>query len=91
MRREQQVNEARQQHQTGDALIGALLRSRHLPLMTRLAAGAFYGVAAGLLLHDNANVAAIAMVAIWIATAWLPTSIRAPGESQPPGADAERQ
>ncbi len=84
------MNEA-QQHQTGHALIGALLCSRHLPLTTRLAAGAFYGVAAGLLLHDNANAAGIAMVAIWTATVWLPTSIRAPGEAQPFGADAERQ
>ena len=77
---------AAQQHRTGDALIGAaLLRSRHLPLTTRLAAGAVYGVAAGVLLHDNAQVAGIVMVAIWIATVWLPTSIRAPGEARPRG------
>ena len=80
---------AAQQQDTGDALISAvLLRSRHLPLMTRLAAGAVYGVAAGLLLHDDILVAGIAMVAIWIATVWLPTSIRAPGEAKTPGADA---
>ncbi len=74
------MKEARQ-HRTVAALVGtALLRSRHWPLTTRLAAGAIYGVAAGLLLHDDARVAALAMVLIWIATVWLPTSIRAPGE-----------
>ncbi len=78
---------AAQQHRTGNALIGAaLLRSRHLPLTTRLAAGAVYGIAAGLLLHDDVQVAGIAMVAIWIATVWLPASIRAPGEARTPGA-----
>jgi hypothetical protein len=79
------VNEAQQQHPTGDALIGAtLVRSRHLSLMTRLAAGAFYGVTAGALLHDHAGIAGAVMVAVWTATVWLPTSIRAPGEARTP-------
>ena len=60
-----------QQHRTGAApTSAALLSLRHLPLTTRLAGGAVYGIAAGLLLHDNASVAGIAMVAIWIATVW---------------------
>ena len=65
-----------QQHGTGTALIGAaLLRSRHLPLTTRLAAGALYGVAAGILLRDHASVAGTVMVAVWIVTVWLPISV----------------
>lgn len=52
-------------------LVGAaLLRSRHVPLTTRLVAGVMYGVAAGLLLQGDVQVAGIAMVAIWIATMW---------------------
>jgi hypothetical protein len=43
-----------QQQQMGYALVGAaLLRSRQWPLTMRLAAGALYGVAAGLLLRDG--------------------------------------
>lgn len=60
-----------QQHSTHAAPAGAALLSlAHLPLATRLAAGAGYGIAAGLLLHDHARIAAIAMVAIWLATVW---------------------
>ena len=74
---------AAQQTRTDAALGGAsLLRSRHLALATRLAAGAFYGVVAGALLHDHASIAGAVMVAVWTATVWLPTSIRAPGEAR---------
>lgn len=74
-----------QQHHTDAAPSGAaLLRSRHLSLATRLAAGAFYGVVAGALLHDHASIAGAVMVAVWTATVWLPTSIRAPGEPRTP-------
>jgi hypothetical protein len=63
-------------------LIGAaLLHSRQLPLAARLAAGAAYGVAAGLLLHEHAAVTGTVMVAIWVATVWLPSSGRAAGEA----------
>ncbi len=80
------MNEA-QQHRTYTAPNGAgLLSLRHLPLTTRLAAGAFYGVTAGALLHDHASIAGAVMVAVWTATVWLPTSIRAPGEARTPGA-----
>jgi hypothetical protein len=76
-----------QQHRPGDALIGAaLLRSRHLSLIARLAAGAFYGATAGALLHDHASIAGAVMVAVWTATVWLPTSIRAPGDAPTHGA-----
>jgi hypothetical protein len=52
------------------------------PLATRLAAGALYGMVAGALLHDHAGVAGAVMVAVWVATVWLPSSIRAPGEAR---------
>lgn len=79
------MNRAQHQQPTGDTLIGAALqRSRHLSLTMRLAAGAFYGVAAGALLHDHASIAGAVMVAVWTATVWLPTSIRAPGETRVP-------
>jgi hypothetical protein len=79
------MNEAQHQHPRDDALIGAArLHSRHVSLMTRLAAGAFYGVVAGALLHDHASIAGAVMVAVWTATVWLPTSIRAPGEARTP-------
>ena len=59
------------QHHPDAAPAGAALLSlTHLPLATRLAVGAGYGIAAGLLLHDHARIAAIAMVAIWLATVW---------------------
>ena len=48
----------------------ALLSLRHLPVTTRLAAGALYGVTAGALLHNNTSVAGAVMVAVWIATVW---------------------
>lgn len=64
---------AEQQHRTHAAPEGAALLSlANLPLATRLAAGAAYGIAAGLLLHDDARVAAIAMIVIWIATVCQP-------------------
>jgi hypothetical protein len=50
-------------------------------LATRLAAGALYGMIAGALLHDHAGVAGAVMVAVWVATVWLPSSIGAPGEA----------
>ena len=63
----------------------------HLSLTTRLAAGAFYGVAAGALLYDHASIAGAVMVAVWTATVWLPTAIRAPGETRTRDADAQHQ
>jgi len=76
------VNGAQHQHSSDARIRAALLRTRHLSLATRLAAGTFYGVAAGILLHDHASIAGAVMVAIWMATVWLPTSIRAPGEAR---------
>jgi hypothetical protein len=68
------------QHNGIDAAPGgaALLSLRHVPLTTRLAAGALYGVTAGALLHDNASVAGAVMVAVWIATVWSPRFSRRP-------------
>jgi hypothetical protein len=61
------MNDARR-HTVATLLGAALLRSRQLPMAARLATGAAYGVAAGVLLHEHAGVAGAVMVAIWIAT-----------------------
>ena len=74
---ETKPSDSQSRQRTVATLIGAaLLRSRQLPLTARLAVGAAYGVAAGLLLHEHASVAGAVMVAVWIATVWLPTSLR---------------
>ncbi len=80
------MNAAHQNRADAAPSDAALLSLRHLPLTTRLAAGALYGVTAGALLHENAGVAGAVMVAVWIATVWPPTSIRAHGEARTPGA-----
>jgi hypothetical protein len=71
------MNDARR-HTVATLIGAALLRSRQLPIAARLATGAAYGVAAGLLLHEHAGVAGAVMVAIWIATVRSPSCMRAP-------------
>lgn len=66
----------RQSRGSATVVAAALLRMRHSSPALRLAAGAVYGVAAGMLLHDDARVAGAAMVAIWIATVWRPRRVR---------------
>lgn len=51
-----------------------LLRSPHV---VRLAAAVVYGTCAGLLLHDRPYVAAVAMVAIWLAALFAGAGPRA--------------
>jgi hypothetical protein len=64
-------------------LCAELLRSRHAPHVVRVAAAVVYGTCAGLLLHDRPYVAAVAMVAIWLAALFAGAGSRA-------GASGER-
>ena len=60
-----------QQRTVATLISTALLRPRQLPLVARLATGAAYGVAAGLILHEHATVAGTVMIAVWVATVWI--------------------